>query len=104
MNPLPFLLDQHAFRIHAGLSRCSVTAKELWLDILEESYCLSHLHWEAVHSIAMRNALDDSDILVPFSELLSNRVCAFFSTGDIAPIAAEYLQADFWTKLRRLPT
>ena len=97
---LPFDLEVEAFVSHRGLSRCSVTAKELWLTILEEAFCTGSFHLQGLNSIASRFGVHKEDLYVPLDELVTRRVCSVTRSGWIRPIDAEYLQADFWARLQ----
>jgi hypothetical protein len=100
MNILPFHVNEHALRSHPGVARCSATAQELWLTVLEECYCSSTLQGrEVLKRLASRKGFDQNDLLRPLGELIERKVCAIDPAGRIRPVRAEYLNPDFWMKI-----
>ena len=97
---LPFDLEIEALAAHRGLSRCSVTAQELWLTILDEAFCTGSIHLQGLNAIAARLGIRKEALYSPLNELITRRVCSVTRGGWIQPIDAEYLQADFWARLQ----
>lgn len=98
--PLPFMLDRSFFMSHQGLSRCSATAREVWLEVLEECFCTASLHVTCIEQIAKRKDVPMQDVLTVFQELSSKGVCALTLSGLVKPTNAEYLAQDFWQRTR----
>lgn len=97
--PLPFMLDRSYFLSHKGLSKCSETAREVWLEVLEECFCTASLHVTSIQEVARRKDVPLHDVLDVFSELARNQVCAVLNNGRLSPTNAEYLSHDFWQRI-----
>lgn len=98
--PLPFHVDTLALRAHAGLNRCSATAKALWLLVLVEAYCAATLHRSSFDQATRRAGLDRAAVMPIVQELLRSRVFKFDGSSRIVPMSPSYLWPDFWLRVR----
>ena len=100
---LPFDLEIEAFAAHSGLSRCSTTAQELWLDILEEAFCAGSLHVGALDAVASHLGVERVALYPHLDELVTRRVFGVTRNGQMRPIEADYLCVDFWRRVQHSP-
>lgn len=99
-SPVPFMLDRSFFLSHTGLRKCSETAREIWLEVLEECFCTASLHVTSLQEVAKRKDVPLDDVMHVMSELARNRVCTVSTTGRLTPTDAEYLAHDFWQRIK----